>query len=648
MQRARLLVGLALVAGAGEPRFNALPGQVVSRSFVEERTGDRVSSHDLLGVVADTFLDKAAKWTAYERFAETRATELSDAIDLAVRYPRAFGALLATGDSAALAASIALTARRTESLASALARWFSTNPKEREEAARAATATDKAAQAALPEPSAMAVQVFADGNIRGVATGGKDKANTATGALGLKLVTRKTIWTASLNIASSADTARTSFGERILLPNSGGQLFSGLFDVRHLISERSGLHSYLSVSRMIWFDSAASRTSSASVLAPSVTWFHDIARGKVGDNAVGLTFEVGFTARFLEGDARQLPDTTRRRLLSTDVATFWGIEMGSQITFGIITAGMEFYLFGARDRKVAGLTSGQVAAAFSIQSAIFSGVLSRQRRKDSRLSLLGAKEPRSGGEGNQDSPDSKLPGRHSGALGRESSQRRVQLRGVRQSQTEGPLQRLPQFGRRPQHPSLRPPVQVMDREVGVPQRGASPRSRTCGNQSCDEMGSRVVRQIPVGDLVVCGKVLFEPEPVQRAPGIPRPPLHEVVIAHGEEPERLMRRDLCYVRLKAHGAGRGQQPKSGIDDVGRLVDIDAEQHVAASGDGTFGRAPQNPGREIAKRFSTRVKLLASDGTLLADLRMCYDILSALIGRSALKTSSRLAGALRSNR
>ena len=91
-------------------------------------------------------------------------------------------------------------------------------------------------------------------------------------------------------------------------------------------------------------------------------------------------------------------------------------------------------------------------------------------------------------------------------------------------------------------------------------------------------------------------MLFQPEPVQRPPRSPELRLHEIVIAHGEQAEWLMGRGLFDVRLEAQWTGRGQHPEAGIHEVKHLVDIDAEQHVAAGHDRVLRRAPQHACRE----------------------------------------------------
>lgn len=213
------------------------------------------------------------------------------------------------------------------------------------------------------------VSMFAEGNIRGVATG-TSQASSATGALGIRLESSRYVWTASVNVASTLDTLRSGFGANILQigVGSGGAVF--LTDVRIRAGAISGLHLSVGSSRTVW--GLQPTPLSATVLGGGVGFYRDVLHGQIQDNDVGLSFEGGLGVRYLSGDVRDADRSVDTLLNGDGRRTFKGGYISSQIRFGSIVALAQLSWYSGHVRS---LSRVQLVAGFSVQAPIFKGRL---------------------------------------------------------------------------------------------------------------------------------------------------------------------------------------------------------------------------------------------------------------------------------
>ena len=229
------------------------------------------------------------------------------------------------------------------------------------------------------------VQLFAEGDIRGVATGDSTKGATGTGSLGLTLRNRFGMWQASLAVASTTDTVTKGFGNTVLSPSTGRGLGSGLvsyfWDAPVSPYLPQVVHVYGSLSTFKWSGeylnggAPETVTTDAAVLALGVLGRSVPACCRVGDNPVTLALEYGIAARWLNGNAIAHKEW-RRQTLNTDQTVFVGPEVGLQIAFGKVTGSLAaYYLVSNYNPHVDGLTKLQVLAAFTASSEVFRGSL---------------------------------------------------------------------------------------------------------------------------------------------------------------------------------------------------------------------------------------------------------------------------------
>lgn len=218
------------------------------------------------------------------------------------------------------------------------------------------------------------VTLFADGNIRGVATAGSKESTTGTGSLGIALSSPKITVSAQVTVLSTVDTLRNEVGATILSPLSGKSFQSGLLDlrVRNVFKKlHLGLHGYLGASKSVWAQDTAARASVLGTGGLTAFWSEE---GKVSDNPVGLLIEAGVALRRIGGDIGSAK-SLRESMLGTSERTFPGLEGGVQISFNSITAGIGVYWFSGKG--VNGLTGGQLAAGMTVRGDIFAGTLTK-------------------------------------------------------------------------------------------------------------------------------------------------------------------------------------------------------------------------------------------------------------------------------
>jgi hypothetical protein len=317
--------------------------------------------------------DPLQPWQEAELQAKNNRKAFEAALALSVNNPNLFGAAVSGGDSSAAAASLARTAQKVPNFAEALAPFANDKLKLKKAVeignnlAEIADAIDKSNAANT------FIEIFAEGNIRGVATGSTNDGGAGNGALGIRLRNKQLLWNASVNIASTQDTLKQGFGENILLVGNGTNGISFLADIRY---EKYHLHGYLGSSKSTWNLSPRPDTSvyaKATVIGMGITFFKDIVRGRSQQNDITLSFEAGFAIRHLAGDVKRHETLVNAVLENEDDRTFYGLEFGSQITFGSITAATS--LFWMKGGSITGLSSAQLAAGLRIAAPIFKGTL---------------------------------------------------------------------------------------------------------------------------------------------------------------------------------------------------------------------------------------------------------------------------------
>jgi hypothetical protein len=321
------------------------------------------------------------------KFARDSASGIYEAWRLASAFPDASSSLRENKDIAQASLDKALLSKDAKKLATALDAIKDPDKREhaRRDARYLASRLDEILDTFGPSP---AIVVFAEGDIRGVATGDSTKSATGTGSLGANLVTRRGIWQANIAIASSVDTVSEGYGNSILAPGTGRSLRSGSLSYHWNTPSRRYLpdkfHLYGSVSSYHWRATSTNSDGSVDTTTTQVSTMGlgALARSEPGccrvlDNPVLLAIEYGLAARWLNGNISGRRDL-RSTLLGTDRSAFVGPELGLQLSFGKATASLAaYYLFGKKGEHVDGLTDLQIIAAFTASSEIFRGPLTR-------------------------------------------------------------------------------------------------------------------------------------------------------------------------------------------------------------------------------------------------------------------------------
>lgn len=227
------------------------------------------------------------------------------------------------------------------------------------------------ADAASEEPGTRTT-VFADGSIRGTGESEGNAEAVGTGALAVAVQNGRTIWYASVNIASTEDTVDGGFGPALLAPGSGKALSSGLVSLlaQDVFARGWGLQPYISTSRHLW--SVEDTARSATVLGAGLLLHREVAVDRVENENVSVTLQIGPTLRWLGGDIMGLADTTRQAGIGTDRAVFGGVEAGASITVGDLVGALHLYYMGEdEDQRVLGLSGLQMVAGFSVKGRLF-------------------------------------------------------------------------------------------------------------------------------------------------------------------------------------------------------------------------------------------------------------------------------------
>jgi hypothetical protein len=223
------------------------------------------------------------------------------------------------------------------------------------------------------------VSFFADGNVRGAASGEKD-ATTTSGSLGLAISNQLSDFAAVINIAAKTDTIRKGYGASMVPPGSGGALSAGLVDYRRHNNgsyRGFGAHIYGSVSSARWATGSSptesEQTTDVGIIGLGTAITYELLRGKVDENFVFAAIDFGLSYRGLFGDiASKENDELKRRLYGSRAENWGGVELGLALQLNLLKGGINWYYFNGNTK---GLSGGQIVAGFSIQANLFSGPL---------------------------------------------------------------------------------------------------------------------------------------------------------------------------------------------------------------------------------------------------------------------------------
>ena len=219
------------------------------------------------------------------------------------------------------------------------------------------------------------VAIFADGTIRGVTTGESDADVVGTGALGVSMKDDHYTIAATITIASSRDTVTSDYGTSILAPGGGNALASGLLDARlHSRDWWQRLHFYGSANQSDWLLPDSSVTTAVAIGFGALL-YKDLVSGMLASSGVRVSVEAGWSFRWLTGDVAN-QDGQLEQLGITE-RFFTGPELGMQITFGRVTAALQFYYYWSDkpDPHIDGLTHGQLSAGINIAADVITGRL---------------------------------------------------------------------------------------------------------------------------------------------------------------------------------------------------------------------------------------------------------------------------------
>lgn len=231
-----------------------------------------------------------------------------------------------------------------------------------------------------PHKDSLYITVFADGNLRTIAT--QNAEQEATAALGISILRGDSSqWAAEISVASTIDTLRANFAKAILIPGaSGGAFQSGVLDVRifrffdfvgGIVEETTwGLHAYAAASNSAW--ETSEEAISVSTVAAGLMAFTELVKRQLGGNGVSLSVEGGLSVRYLGGDVGSFREDVEA-LIGSRGRSYVGLEGGMQIQFNQISASLQFYkLWDLEEgQTVRGLTGLQVVAGIGVQVNIF-------------------------------------------------------------------------------------------------------------------------------------------------------------------------------------------------------------------------------------------------------------------------------------
>lgn len=329
--------------------------------------------------------DTVRAWESAANFARDSASGVFQAWNLTSTFPDAANALRKANDPAQLTLDKALLSRDQQKLDPILKALKDSVQREqvRRDARYLVSRLDEILIQFGQSPT---IVLFAEGDVRGVATGDSTKGGTGSGQLGATLVVTQGVFQVGIAVASTVDTVRAGWGNSVLAPGTGQSLRSGTasFFWKTVPWNVPKLRFYGSVSTYHWnaIDKSVPATADTITADASTFGLGALVRGEPGccrvlDNPVTLAFEAGVALRNVNGNVAGKP-SFRKLVLGTTRRTFVGPELGMQLAFGKVTGSLAaYYLVPKRDEHVDGLTDFQIVAAFTASSEIFRGPLTR-------------------------------------------------------------------------------------------------------------------------------------------------------------------------------------------------------------------------------------------------------------------------------
>ena len=239
------------------------------------------------------------------------------------------------------------------------------------------------------------IELIADANLRALlAQNTNSNPQSAAASLGLTYRTESVLATLLVNAVGQSEALRRDFGASLLAPATGPSLSAGLIDLAFRIGSLGSLcqalaiHAYGSVGSARWRfgsneDEEVGVVTGGAGGALRCLFFS----GSVGgaDNAggdgsrVAAFIEGGPAFRTLGGEiASASNESLRLSLLGTIDRPQWGAEGTLGLEFNGVKAALTYYSF---QNDIPGMSDGQVVAGFSVQTALFRGLLDRPRRE---------------------------------------------------------------------------------------------------------------------------------------------------------------------------------------------------------------------------------------------------------------------------
>jgi hypothetical protein len=393
------ITALAVLAGAGtvhsqtlRPRLPTLSAQGLGLPqggvVVEALSRDtgvpmaREGDHALTAEQVDSI--EASLASAIE-FGESDPTGFLKALRWQLDYPELAAEAVRKGSPIAMNAGSAGSALNKRLFDDILGRVPKEEPLRRKRLELQAKHLRDLVENLLPENRI--ISLYADASVRGALESDTGNARAGTGAIGIALQKGEASIAFSAVVASSLDTVKSNPGPIILSPATGkGRLSSFQLDVRspHFPARHRGrpirlpgLHTYLTGSNSTWtaLNTQGTRiTSNATVIGLGGLAYYDIIRTRLLHTDVSMSAELGYSFRWLKGNAG-VDDSLRLAALGTTEKSFSGPELGFQVTAGAVVAGVQYYIYGDHggDARVADLTNGQLIIGVGITGNVLRG-----------------------------------------------------------------------------------------------------------------------------------------------------------------------------------------------------------------------------------------------------------------------------------
>ena len=254
------------------------------------------------------------------------------------------------------------------------------------------------------------LQIFADGNVKDV-LGSKDVPASISGALGMRYSGNLFDVTGLVNVAGTSDTVTSGYGATLLVPAAGRGLNAASLTIRRRLhpwmDPTCARHDYgLTCNAGIRVNASASTRRWATGTRDSVpegqtdtirivtaedvpmwglgvgvwyAFFDDYIETSDGEkHAVAMLLDLGVIRRAIRGDIAgdsEEREQLRDSLLTTTKTHFDGFEIGLSLVYDELRSNFTYYYL---NRKVEGLSRGQIVATVEIRAPLSSGLLKRR------------------------------------------------------------------------------------------------------------------------------------------------------------------------------------------------------------------------------------------------------------------------------